>query len=306
MLPVCPTLKPGALANNQFLHRRNESASHPRTPRRRRPPPARFSHPRMSAAHQPPDSARAAAPPAHPTRQIDEASSDSDAHSSASEYVATRVRTRRPPPISTAVAASANSPSSALSLSPDPAPSSAGSEVGSASSRRGSAKGAIYLCPECSQAFNRKDHLTRHIRTVHQTHKPFQCTVCNKSFGRRDEARRHVTKVHQSTEDALVCNPPRPSTKKKRPTSAGGGGRAPKSAVSAGLNSAASARDDALEYEDPGSAVSEQSHVTAHQQQQGSHQSKQLLEVVSPFSGGTTSSVAGDEGSIAYEVLQQC
>ena len=51
-------------------------------------------------------------------------------------------------------------------------------------------------CMECDQSFGQKEHLKRHILTVHRGEKPFKCTECDKSFGYNHILKTHVQTVH--------------------------------------------------------------------------------------------------------------
>ena len=50
-----------------------------------------------------------------------------------------------------------------------------------------------FKCETCDQKFERKDHLKRHVSTVHKESKDqrFTCENCSKSFGRIDSLKRH-------------------------------------------------------------------------------------------------------------------
>ena len=53
---------------------------------------------------------------------------------------------------------------------------------------------------KCSQAFIRKEHLTRHLLT-HTSVKPFECISCHRPFARQDALKRHA-KTHSSSESS--------------------------------------------------------------------------------------------------------
>lgn len=41
-----------------------------------------------------------------------------------------------------------------------------------------------WKCPHCDQAFKKREHMVRHIRS-HTKERPFACDICSKSYGRR-------------------------------------------------------------------------------------------------------------------------
>lgn len=51
-----------------------------------------------------------------------------------------------------------------------------------------------YACDQCEKSYGRKDHLRRHIQTVHTDIRPYVCRVCSLGFARRDRLTRHEVK----------------------------------------------------------------------------------------------------------------
>ena len=46
-------------------------------------------------------------------------------------------------------------------------------------------------------SFSRKDHLVRHINSVHKKIKPHMCEKCGKRFARTDNLKHHVATCKQ-------------------------------------------------------------------------------------------------------------
>ncbi|KAL5363428.1 hypothetical protein BJX96DRAFT_178064 [Aspergillus floccosus] len=62
------------------------------------------------------------------------------------------------------------------------------------------AEGDSYACPICYRAFDRRDHMRRHLGS-HQNARPHKCTLCEKSYNRRDVLSRHYAIVHNGRQD---------------------------------------------------------------------------------------------------------
>ncbi|GKZ25808.1 hypothetical protein AbraIFM66951_000791 [Aspergillus brasiliensis] len=55
------------------------------------------------------------------------------------------------------------------------------------------------ICPVCSQAFKKAEHLARHFRS-HTKERPFPCPICGKLYVRRDTLLRHTRSQHPESE----------------------------------------------------------------------------------------------------------
>ena len=53
-----------------------------------------------------------------------------------------------------------------------------------------------FLCHLCNNRFTRKDHLNRHIESVHVKYVKHECSACNQEFSRKDSLTRHVNEIH--------------------------------------------------------------------------------------------------------------
>lgn len=53
-----------------------------------------------------------------------------------------------------------------------------------------------YACSNCGRAFARREHLMRHIETMHHGQKDFKCQVCSRVFSRKDNMMQHVRNKH--------------------------------------------------------------------------------------------------------------
>jgi chromosome segregation ATPase len=54
-----------------------------------------------------------------------------------------------------------------------------------------------FVCEFCSQSFNQKDSLMKHMR-CHTGHKPFSCPICDRKFTQKYNMKLHCKKVHQT------------------------------------------------------------------------------------------------------------
>lgn len=57
----------------------------------------------------------------------------------------------------------------------------------------------IHTCPQCPYKTMRREHFLRHIKNVHQNHRPFLCDICGKAFKRQDALKQHHVTHYQST-----------------------------------------------------------------------------------------------------------
>ncbi|KAH8600723.1 hypothetical protein B0O99DRAFT_287489 [Bisporella sp. PMI_857] len=71
------------------------------------------------------------------------------------------------------------------------------SPIPSAPSNQGNVTGSSFPCTQCDKAFNRRENLSRHLKT-HQTTKTHQCSICGKEFTRSDLCKRHEA-IHKAS-----------------------------------------------------------------------------------------------------------
>jgi uncharacterized Zn-finger protein len=49
----------------------------------------------------------------------------------------------------------------------------------------------------CDYSYSRKDHLKRHVLSVHENKKKFQCDICDYRFSQKGDKIRHLATVHE-------------------------------------------------------------------------------------------------------------
>ncbi|KAI0756197.1 hypothetical protein C8Q80DRAFT_1091160 [Daedaleopsis nitida] len=68
-----------------------------------------------------------------------------------------------------------------------------------------------HICPVqvCGKAFTKRDHLNRHIKSLHQHEQSHMCPVpeCDKTFTRFDNYIRHMHKHQTLREEIIACSP---------------------------------------------------------------------------------------------------
>ena len=60
----------------------------------------------------------------------------------------------------------------------------------------------LHKCDHCEKSFSRSQHLTTHVKTVHNIKVDRKCEYCEKSFARLSQLVTHVKDVHK---DRLIC-----------------------------------------------------------------------------------------------------
>ena len=52
-------------------------------------------------------------------------------------------------------------------------------------------------CESCEARFTRRDHLNRHISSVHEGKKPYECDKCDRKFSQLGDMKKHISVVHE-------------------------------------------------------------------------------------------------------------
>lgn len=71
----------------------------------------------------------------------------------------------------------------------------------------------LFYCsaPNCSKFFNRKEHLTRHVKSSHSTQPQYECPICGRRYARSDVLKRHVEHHPQNPHPRQPAPAARPS-----------------------------------------------------------------------------------------------
>ena len=75
-------------------------------------------------------------------------------------------------------------------------------EIGENNSNQGENS---YYCEICNKGFPRKNHIKRHVLTVHEEKKLFQCPICGLGLSAKNSLDRHVARIHKG-EKGLKCD----------------------------------------------------------------------------------------------------
>ena len=54
-----------------------------------------------------------------------------------------------------------------------------------------------YICANCGKSFSQAPHLKTHIHTVHEGNRDYKCIPCEKSFSQAYNLRKHIDKNHE-------------------------------------------------------------------------------------------------------------
>merc|ERR1712106_20977 len=65
--------------------------------------------------------------------------------------------------------------------------------------------GYVHQCEKCPSNFKKEDSLKLHVRFVHENEKNFFCETCAKSFPRKASLDRHIADVHEQS-GSHVCS----------------------------------------------------------------------------------------------------
>jgi hypothetical protein len=59
-----------------------------------------------------------------------------------------------------------------------------------------------WQCDVCQNRFTRKDHLQKHVSSVHEKVRPFDCTQCGQKFSQKHHLRAHILARHEDDKTA--------------------------------------------------------------------------------------------------------
>lgn len=80
-----------------------------------------------------------------------------------------------------------------MPTSPSSRPSSSARKASTSTS-----KPRPFKCHVCGQAFNKREHVKRHVSLVHDEIRPYSCDVCDLNFGTKQNMQVHfTTKKHR-------------------------------------------------------------------------------------------------------------
>ena len=70
----------------------------------------------------------------------------------------------------------------------------------------------IHKCSVCGKDFATKQHLNRHVSSVHEKRRPELCSLCGASFAEKGILAKHMTSVHNKESHICpICNIEKPS-----------------------------------------------------------------------------------------------
>ena len=49
-----------------------------------------------------------------------------------------------------------------------------------------------HQCQDCGSAVKLKEHLKRHVKSIHEGVRPHECSVCNKTFSHKGNLNKHL------------------------------------------------------------------------------------------------------------------
>ena len=65
-----------------------------------------------------------------------------------------------------------------------------------------------FECEICQYSSYRRDHLDRHVASIHEGKRPFKCEFCNHTFSLKDSLNSHIASVHEGKKPLKceICN----------------------------------------------------------------------------------------------------